>query len=86
MPSSRSYPGLDRSPKKNWVEASGGLPDYIERVAKHIHYEGGLTISAAIAAAISQTRKRAAKGNKKAIKAIAEWEALKAKNAARKKT
>jgi len=83
MVSSRAYPDLDRSPKKNWVEKSGGLPDYIERVAKHIHYEGGKDISRAIAMAISQVRKWAAQGKAEAAKAIAQWEALKAKNKAR---
>lgn len=82
MVSSKAYPGLERAPGKNdnWVESGGGLPDFIERVAKHIHYEGGKTISQAISMAISQCRTWAAKGNAKAIKAIAQWEALKGKN------
>ena len=42
---SKAYPGLERSPKKNWVEQVGGLPSYIERVAKHLHYEKGYPIS-----------------------------------------
>jgi len=85
MVSSSAYPDLERAPgkKDNWVEASGGLPRFIERVAKHIHYEGGKPISTAIAMAISQVRKWAAKGNKEAIRAIAQWEALKGKNKAR---
>jgi hypothetical protein len=81
---------LDRSPKKNWVEESGGLPNYIERIAFHIH-EGGASISHSIAAAIEQVKKWAAGGDNvnpdtraKAAKALAEWEALKAKNKARK--
>lgn len=82
MVSSRVYPDLDRSPKKNWVERSGGLPNYIERVAKHIHYEGGKEISRAIAMAISQVKKWAAEGKAEAVKAIAQWEALKAKSKA----
>lgn len=38
MVSSRIYPDLERSPGKsdNWVERAGGLPDYIERIAKHL--------------------------------------------------
>ena len=33
--SSRVYPTLDRKPgDSNWVDAAGGLPDYIERIAK----------------------------------------------------
>lgn len=90
MVSSRAYPDLDRSPKKNWVEKAGGLPDYIERIAKHIHYEGGKDISTAISMAISQVRKWAAGGEgvsaktqALASKALAAWEALKAKNKAK---
>lgn len=90
MVSSRTYPDLDRSPKKNWVESAGGLPDYIERIAKHIHYEGGKDISTAISMAISQVRKWAAGGEgvsaktqALATKALAEWEALKAKSKAK---
>jgi hypothetical protein len=90
MVSSRTYPDLDRSPKKNWVEKAGGLPDYIERIAKHIHYEGGKEIGTAISMAISQVRKWAAGGEgvsaktqALASKAIAAWEALKAKSKAR---
>ena len=66
------------------MEAAGGLPDFIERIAKHIHYGSGKPISTSIAIAISQCKKNCAKGNPKACKAIAEWEALKAKNAAKK--
>lgn len=36
MVSSKVYPGLDRSPKENWVDKAGGLPSYIERIAKHL--------------------------------------------------
>ena len=82
---------LDRSPKKNWVEKAGGLPNYIERIAKHIHADSGLTISHAIAAAIEQVKKWASgAGNvtpatrAKAAKAVAQWEALKAKAHAKK--
>ena len=90
MVSSRTYPDLDRSPKKNWVEKAGGLPDYIERIAKHIHYEGGKEIGTAISMAISQVRKWAAGGEgvsaktqALASKALAAWEALKGKNRAK---
>lgn len=80
MVSSKAYPGLERAPGKNdnWVESAGGLPPFIERVAKHIHYEGGKTISQAISMAISQCKTWAAKGNQQAVRAIAEWEKLKA--------
>jgi hypothetical protein len=65
MVSSRAYPGLERKPggPDNWVEAAGGLPDYIERIAKHLHYEKGMTISHAIATAVN-TVKRWARGGK----------------------
>jgi hypothetical protein len=52
--SSRIHPGLDRKPGvSNWVDAAGGLPSYIERIAKHIHSDSGLSISHSIAAAVN---------------------------------
>lgn len=87
---SSAYPGLDRSPKKNWVDNAGGLPSYIERIAKHLHYEQGMTIGRAIATAVNQVKKWAAGGKNvtpetraKAAKAVAEWEAKKAKSRAK---
>ena len=81
---------LDRSPKKNWVEKVGGLPAYIEQIAKDLHEERGMTISRAIATAISMCKKWAAGGKNvkpetraKAAKAIAEWEAKKARSHAK---
>ena len=61
--SSRVYPGLERKAggPDNWVEQEGNLPPYIERIAKHLHYEQGRAISAAIATAIN-TVKRWARG------------------------
>lgn len=82
MVSSRLLPPLPNDPTKtNWVEEEGGLPDYFVRVAKHIFYggKGKYTLSEAIAGAESQTAKRAAKGNKEAIKAMAQWEQMKAR-------
>lgn len=93
--SSRVYPTLDRKPgTSNWVDAVGGLPSYIERIAKHLHYERGMSISHAIATAVN-TAKRWARGGKvtktgtlqgvnldtqaKAAAAVAEWEAKKAR-------
>ena len=80
---------LDSSPKKNWVEKSGGLPNYICRVAKGI-MKSGKAKGTAIAMAVSTMKRWAAGGDKvnadtraKAAAALAEWEALKAKNAAR---
>lgn len=74
---------LDRSSKHNWVEDAGGLPEGICEVARAIA-RGGKDLDSAIPIAISQTKKRAAAGNAKAIKAIAQWEALKAKSKAKK--
>lgn len=84
--------GLDRSPRKNWVEEHGGLPPYIERIAKHL-VEKGMPMSQAIATAINAAKKMAATGDvnfpgvqqvnaasrAEAIKAVAQWEALKAR-------
>lgn len=90
---SSSYPGLERKKgnNDNWVESVGGLPSYIERIAKNLHYERGMTISHAIAAAITQCRKWAAGGDgvkpdtkAKAIKALAQWEQKKAKSKAKR--
>ena len=90
---SKVYPGLERSPKKNWVEQVGGLPSYIERVAKHLHYEKGRSISVAIATAINHAKKMCASGTAfggkvkvspkaqaTACKAVAQWEAKKARS------
>jgi hypothetical protein len=90
--SSRVYPSLERKPgKQNWVDYAGGLPDYIERIAKHLHYEQGMPIGRAIATAVSQVKKWAAGGEgvkpdtqAKAQKALAEWEEKKARGRLRK--
>jgi hypothetical protein len=81
---------LDSSPKKNWVEKSGGLPNYICKIAKGI-MKSGKSKSAAIAIAVNQVKKWAAGGGDvdadtkaKAAKAVAQWTALKAKNKAKK--
>lgn len=89
---SSAYPGLDKKPgKSNWVDHAGGLPSYIERIAKHLHYEQGMSIGHAIAAAVNQVKKWAAGGKNvnpdtraKAAKAVAEWEAKKAKGKVKK--
>lgn len=75
---------LDASPKKNWVEEAGGLPHYIEKVAKAIKRTGRPT-SEAISIAISRIKVWATgKGvdpdtQAKAAEALAHWEAMKAK-------
>lgn len=80
---SAMHPDLPEKPggPDNWVEEAGGLPDFIKRVAKHIFYDSGpMSVSHAIAAAVEQCKKWAAKGNAKAAAAIAEWEAKRAKS------
>lgn len=81
---------LDESPDSNWVERSGGLPDYVCRIARAIKRSGGKTTSQAIAIALSRVKKWAtgvgvdADTQVKAAKAVAEWQALRAKNKAKK--
>lgn len=64
MVSSTVYPGLERKPggPDNWVERAGGLPSYIERIAKHLHYEKGMSISRAIAVAVNTVKRWARMG------------------------
>lgn len=85
-----SSASLDRSPKKNWVENAGNLPPYIRKLARAIEKEGH-DLSSAIAIAIGRVKDWAAGGDgvdadtqAKAAKALAQWESLKAKNAAKK--
>jgi hypothetical protein len=96
LASSSAYPDLERVPgKQNWVDKAGGLPSYIERIAKHLHYEQGYSISRAIATAVNTVKRWAAGGTvtehgtskrvspqtqAQAAKAVAEWEAKKAKS------
>lgn len=84
----KHYPTLERAPgkKDNWVEQTGGLPPYIDKIARHLHYERGMPIGRAIATAVSRCRLWAAGGDgvkadtqAKAAKALAQWEAKKAK-------
>lgn len=92
--SSRTYPSLERVPgKQNWVDAAGGLPDYIERIAKHLHYEQGMTIGRAIATAVSRCRVWARGGDgvspdtqAKAARAISQWESKKKRGSVKKST
>jgi hypothetical protein len=79
---------LETSPGKNdnWVESAGHLPNYICEIAKEIKKSGKST-SSAIAIAVSRVKVWAAGGGKvdpdtkaKAAKALAQWEALKAKS------
>lgn len=95
LANSKAYPDLERVPgKQNWVDRAGGLPSYIERIAKHLHYEKGMPISRAIAVAVNTVKRWAAGGTvtehgttkritpetqAQAAKAVAEWEAKKAR-------
>ena len=80
-----SSASLDRSPKANWVENTGELPAYVREIARSVE-KTGKTLSQAIAIAISRIKKWAAGGDgvsaatqAKAAKALAAWQALKAK-------
>lgn len=82
---------LDRSPKENWVDRVGGLPNYIERIAVHL-VEKGMAVGHAIAVAVNAAKKMCATGDVnwpglqqvnpgsrgEACAAVAEWEAKKA--------
>ena len=84
--SSKTHPDLPNKPggPDNWVEGVGGLPSFIKRVAKHIFYDSpGMTVEHAVASAVSQCKEWAAKGNPKAIAAIAQWEAKKVRSHAK---
>jgi hypothetical protein len=79
---------LDESPGSNWVQANGGLPDYICRIAKAIK-KSGKTTSQAISIAVDRvkvwsTGKGVDKDTQgKAAAALAQWEALRAKSHAK---
>lgn len=75
---STTHPDLKNKPDKtNWVEQRGGLPSYVQRVAKHIVSDSGYTQSRAIASAINVMKRRAAKGNAAAAASLARWSAMK---------
>lgn len=78
--SSKTHAGLERKSggPDNWVEKAGGLPSYIERIAKHIHSDSGLSISHSIASAVNRVKVLCAKGNAQACAAVASWEKKKA--------
>lgn len=77
---------LNSSPRHNWVENAGGLPNYICHVARAIHRSRGMPLEHAIPAAIQTVKRWAAGGGGvsasvkgKAAAAVAAWEALKSK-------
>ena len=82
---------LNWSPKVNWVEANGDLPKFITDVALGIMKGTGYPRERAIPIAISRIKVWARGGGgvnadtvAKAAAALAAWEALKAKAAARR--
>lgn len=86
-----AHESLNRSPKRNWVEKAGQLPAYIQHIAKDIHEKRGLPLSQAIPIAIAAVKRWAVGGDDvnsqtraKAVKAVAEWEKLKAASRAKK--
>lgn len=91
---SRTLPDLPNKPgKTNWVEEAGGLPKYIERIAKHLRSERGMNTSRAIAVAVNVAKRMCATGDvnfpgrqsvnpksrAEACAAVAQWEKMKAK-------
>lgn len=81
---------LDWSPRSNWVEDNGGLDPYIEKVALAL-IRSGMSREKAIATAINKIKKWAAGGEgvnadtvARAQKALASWEALKARARAKR--
>jgi peptidoglycan hydrolase-like protein with peptidoglycan-binding domain len=84
---------LSRSKTSNWVARAGGLPAYIQHIARDLMEKRGKSESQAVQMAIGIVRNWAAgKGNvdantrAAAAKAVAQWEALKARNKAAKIT
>lgn len=84
---------LDRSPRSNWIEREGGLPDFIARIAVHLVNERGFTVSRAVATAVSTCKRWCATGEvhqwqgvqiinsgsrAQACAAAAEWERMRA--------
>lgn len=77
--------------KTNWVERAGGLPQYIRRIAEHLHGQG-MSVSRSIAVAVNTVKRWArggparkggpghvtAKTMAEAAAAVADWERKKA--------
>lgn len=82
------HPPLPNKPgKKNWVEEQGGLPEFMDCVARAIYWEGNVKdVSRAVRIAIGKVEDWAAgKGNvspetrAKAVAAVAKWNAMRAR-------
>jgi peptidoglycan hydrolase-like protein with peptidoglycan-binding domain/ssDNA-binding Zn-finger/Zn-ribbon topoisomerase 1 len=91
MAKANSPEPFSSSKTSNWVARAGGLPPYIQHVAHDIHEKRGKTVSEAIRIAIGVIKNWAhGHGNvdagtkAAAAKALAQWTAMKAKNAAKK--
>lgn len=84
----------------NWIAQQGGLPPYIARIAKHLETERGMEKSRAIATAVNTAKRMAANpdgsfwpgkqdvnlgSRAEAAAAVAQWEAMKAAAAARRR-
>jgi len=72
---------------KNWVDDTGGLPNYICHIAKALRDEKGMPTGRAIAIAVSRCKVWASGGGDvdadtraKAAAAISQWEAKKARS------
>lgn len=79
-----SSASLDRSPGKNWVEESGGLPPGIRKVARKLKkLYPSWSLERCIATAQSMSEKWAAKGSVKGARNVAGMQALRARNKAR---
>lgn len=80
---------LDHSTNKNWVEIAGQLPPYIRAIAHALIRDHDFTVSRAIATAISRIKgwlaspHTTAETKAKCSKALAQWEALRAKSKAK---
>jgi hypothetical protein len=79
-----SSASLDRSPRKNWVENSGGLPPGIRKVARAIKKRNpSWSLSRCIATAQSMSEKWAARGSAKGARNVAGMKTLQARNRSR---
>lgn len=85
------YPSLKRTPERDsWVENVGGLPKYIDEIARSIKARRGVTTSQAVQLAIGAVRRWARGGDNvnadtraKATAALADWERKKVQSKAK---
>lgn len=76
----------------NWVEAAGGLPDYIDRIARHLFHENKArfpTVGRAVAAAVSRVKAWCASSTNASVKAkacnaVRQWMQKRARSKATK--